>query len=223
MPQNHGNCSYIRISRYIITIILLFVFFAEGYTNNEEIHDKTFFASEEADVSVHDVVEWIVSSGDNKEMPFLIIDKKQAKIYVFMKEGLILAAAPALIGQAIGDYSFPGVGDKKLSDIKPNERTTPAGKFLAKRGLNADGTEVIWIDFDAAIAIHPSDNPKRLQHLRSRSSKDKRSTLGCINVTKEFYMKVISPLFAHGNGFVYILPETMPVNDFFKLPSNQNG
>lgn len=200
--------------------LLLFLFLFGGYANSEEIPDKAFFASEEADLTVHEVADWIVNSHDNKEMPFVIVDKKQAKIFVFRKEGLIIAASPALIGQAIGDYSFPGVGDKKLSDIKPYERTTPAGKFLARRGLNLDGSEVIWIDFDTALAIHPvSNNPKKhnLLRLSSSSSKEKRSTLGCVTVTKDFYISIISPLFAHGNGLVYILPETTPASEFFKI------
>jgi hypothetical protein len=205
---------------------ILFVFLFSGYADTEEIPDKAFFASEEADTSVHEVADWIVNSRDNKEKPFVIVDKKLARIYVFKKEGLIIATSPALLGQAIGDFSFPGVGDKKLCEIKPYERTTPAGKFLARRGFNVDGTEVIWIDFDTALAIHPiSSNPEKhqLQHLRSPSSKDKRKTLGCVTVTKEFYITIICPLFAEGNGFVYILPETMPVNDFFKLEITKTG
>jgi len=219
MPNNSNT--HTGISREIIMFLLLFLFLLGGYAKTEEIPDKGFFSVEESDITVHEVVDWIVTTKDNKEKPFVIVDKKQAKIHVLSKEGRVIATAPALVGEAVGDYSVPGVGDKKLCDINPYERTTPAGKFLARRGLNSDGTEVIWIDFNTAIAIHPvpSSHPQKgkLQRLQSLSSKDKRSTLGCINVTKEFYITIISPIFAQGNRFVYILPETTPINDFFKL------
>ena len=215
------------MTRYILILLLLFAFLFGEHANAEEVFDKAYFASEEADTSVHEVADWIVNSNDNKEMPFIIVDKKQGQIYVFKKEGLIIAAAPILVGEAIGDFSLPGIGNKKLCDIKPHERTTPAGKFLARRGLNSDGSEVIWVDFETAIAIHTvsSNNPRKrkIQRLQSLSAKEKRSTLGCINVTNEFYFSVISPLFAKRNGLVYILPETMPANKFFNLECKNTG
>ena len=227
MPYNNHIQSNVRISRNTLILLLFFVFFSGGYAVAEEIPDNAFFALEEADSAVHEVADWIVNSGDNKSMPFVIVDKNQGKIYVFREEGVISAAAPALIGETIGDYSAPGVGDKKLCDINPYERTTPAGRFLGRRGLNSDGTEVIWIDFDTAIAIHaiPSSNPgkRQQQRLISPSYKDKRITLGCVNVSKDFYIKIITPLFSRQNAFVYILPETIPVQEFFKFKLANSG
>jgi hypothetical protein len=112
MHQNNYKSCKARISREFCMLSLVFIFLFGGYADTEEIQDKAFFASEEADTSVHEVAYWIVNSRDNKEKPFVIVDKKQAKIYVFRKEGLIIATSPALIGQAIGDFSFPGVGEK---------------------------------------------------------------------------------------------------------------
>lgn len=225
-PNNYSSLT-VKMTRNILILLLLFAFLFGEHANAAEVPDKAYFASEEADTSVHEVADWIVNSNDNKEMPFIIVDKKQGQIYVFKKEGLIIASAPVLVGESIGDFSAPGVGNKKLSDIKPHERTTPAGRFLARRGLNSDGSEVIWIDFETAIAIHTvsGDSPRKrkIQRLQSLSSKEKRSTLGCINVTNEFYLSIISPLFAQRNGLVYILPETMPANKFFNLESTQTG
>ena len=36
----------------------------------------------------------------------------------------------------------------------PEERTTPAGRFVAERGQNLRGEDVVWIDYDAAVLMH---------------------------------------------------------------------
>jgi hypothetical protein len=87
--------------------------------------------------------------------------------------------------------------------------------------LDLQGGKVLWIDFEAALAIHtvaagPSEN-SRLKRLQSSNPGDHRATLGCVVVTKEFYRTVLSPLFDQANGYVYILPETMPVASFFGI------
>lgn len=40
-----------------------------------ECMNKAFFASEEADASVHDVVDWVVKNGDYQGRPFVVVDK----------------------------------------------------------------------------------------------------------------------------------------------------
>jgi hypothetical protein len=69
------------------------------------------------------VANWVVDVGDNRGMPFVIIDKTDAKVFVFDADGRIRGAAPALLGLARGDGSSSGIGDRKLSDISPDERT----------------------------------------------------------------------------------------------------
>ena len=109
----------------------------------------------------------------------------------------------------------------KLSQIPPKDRTTAAGRFLLRHGFNLEGGKVLWIDFEAALAIHPvSKGPShatRLKLLQSKNPNERRVTLGCVNVTDEFYNTVLSPLFDRSNGYAYILPETMPVASFFGI------
>jgi hypothetical protein len=182
-------------------------------TVEEESAGKVFFASEEASEEVQGHADWIVSSKDNQDMPFVILDKKKAKIHVFQKDGQNLGAAPALLGIAIGDHYVPGTGQKKLSEIPHKDRTTPAGRFVARLGKNSHGDEVLWVDFDMAIAIHPvvTTNPKehRLERLQSQNPKDHRISMGCINVPEKFYSTIISPLFTRRQGIVYVLPEAV--------------
>jgi len=73
-------------------------------------------------------------SGDNRGLPFVIIDKVAAEVFVFGADGQLKGLAPALLGLARGDRSAPFVGDRELSRIRPQERTTPAGRFDAGFG-----------------------------------------------------------------------------------------
>ena len=43
----------------------------------------------------------------------------------FEADGHLKGDAPVLLGLARGDDTVPGIGERKLADIKPSERTTP--------------------------------------------------------------------------------------------------
>jgi len=90
-----------------------------------------------------EVFNWVARSRDNDGLPFMIIDKRQAHLWVFDRAGNLQGNAPVLLGVARGDHTVPGIGDKKLSEIKSDERTTPAGRFLAEVGMNARREDVL--------------------------------------------------------------------------------
>src|SRR4029453_13205413 len=80
------------------------------------------------------MISWVARSGDNQGLPFMVIDKGGAEVFVFDRAGVFMGATPALVGSAKGDHEVLGVGDRELSNIKPSERTTPAGRFVARVG-----------------------------------------------------------------------------------------
>ena len=176
-------------------------------------------AAEPASADVTRMGDWVTSSGDNQGMPFIIIDKPSAEVFVFDATGSLVGAAPALLGEALGDDVTPGVGDLELADIPMNERTTEAGRFVAKLGPAKGMKSVLWVNFDSALSLHPvvTSNPReqRLQRLRSPSPDDRRITHGCINVPVAFYRNVVQQTFAGTKGVVYILPDTKPVDEVF--------
>ena len=180
---------------------------------------RVSFNQEVASQDARQMADWIVDSGDNHGMPFVIVDKKEAKVFVFHADGLLRGAAPALLGLALGDDSVPGIGNRKLSTILPDERTTPAGRFVAALDRNLHGGEILWVDYDAAISMHPviTSNPKeqRAQRLASPSVLDNRISYGCINVPAEFFKNVVSAALKGTNGIVYILPETRTSRQVF--------
>ena len=177
------------------------------------------FGWELASQESRNMADWIVDSGDNSNLPFLIVDKAQAKVFVFHADGQLRGAASALLGLAIGDDAVAGIGDRKLSTITPDERTTPAGRFVASLGRNIHGVEILWVDYDNAISLHRvvTSKPKerRAERLASATALDNRISYGCINVPVKFYTKVVSPAFTGTNGIVYVLPETRPATKVF--------
>jgi hypothetical protein len=161
----------------------------------------------------------VVDSADNGSLPFLIVDKQDAKVYVFDVQGHLLGAAPALLGLAPGDDTVPGIGTRPLSKIRPEERTTPAGRFVASLGSDLGKLDVLWVDYDAAISLHRvvKGTPKehRAERLATETPLDNRISFGCINVPVEFFDRIVHTAFTGTNGVVYILPEIKSMREVF--------
>ena len=177
------------------------------------------FAEVPASADAIHVADWVVDSRDNGHRPFVIVDKMAAKVFVFDVKGQLLGAAPALLGLAVGDHSVPGIGKRKLATIRPDERTTPAGRFVASMDLDIHGQEVLWVDYETAISMHRvvTSNPaeRRLQRLISLNVQEHRISYGCINVPVVFFDTVLRPAFAGTDGIVYVLPDTRSIREVF--------
>ncbi|MBH2010363.1 MAG: L,D-transpeptidase [Xanthomonadaceae bacterium] len=152
-------------------------------------------------------------------MPFVIVDKADARVFVFDAGGQLRGASSALLGLARGDDSVPGIGQRKLSSILPEERTTPAGRFVAALDHNLQGKEMLWVDYETAISLHPvvtsNARERRAERLVTPSPLDNRISYGCINVPADFYASVVSPAFTGTDGIVYVLPETRSAHAVF--------
>ena len=165
------------------------------------------------------VATWVADTGDNAGMPYVIIDKVGARVYLWDGTGHLQGSAPALLGMVAGDGSVPGIGDRKLSAIRPDQRTTPAGRFVASMGHDLHGADLLWIDYAAALALHRvvkgTPDERRAQRLASETADDNRISYGCINVPVPFFDTIVAPAFASSSGVVYILPETRPARALF--------
>jgi hypothetical protein len=178
------------------------------------------FRGEPASGAVQAVADWVARSGDNGRLAFIIVDKVDAKVFLFDSEGRLSAATPALLGLGRGDDSVDGIGQRRLATISPEERTTPAGRFVAALGHDLE-QDVLWIDYDASVSLHRMiagrADERRAQRMGSTSTLDNRISYGCINVPPEFYDKHVAPSFRGTVGIVYILPETKPVAEVFPM------
>ncbi len=156
----------------------------------------------------------------------MIVDKVDARLFLFDAGGTVVATTPVLLGLAHGDDSPPGIGTRALASITPAERITPAGRFVLEAGENMAGKGIIWIDYDAALSLHRASDRKpamsaksRVDRLSSASVAERRVSLGCVNVSTAFYDKFIQPAFGHTTGVAYILPETRSASVQFKIPA----
>lgn len=178
------------------------------------------FGREKASSNAREVVNWVLGSQDHQGMPFVVVDKTQARVFVFNPQGRLQGAAPVLVGLTRGDEGVPGIGDRPLSLIQPFERTTPAGRFSASLDKNVWGHAILWVDYEQGISLHPvrSVDPKerRLERLASSTAADHRISYGCINVPHSFWNQVVQPQFQNTMGVVYVLPDTKPLQSIFK-------
>ncbi|MCR5882491.1 hypothetical protein LRS03_06275 [Rhizobacter sp. J219] len=176
------------------------------------------FTTKSPTTPLEDVVRWAVA-GDAGGRPFIVVDKPGAHVMAFDAQGRLLQRVPALLGSAIGDDTVPGIGDKPLSQIKPEERITPAGRFVAQMGENLTGEDVVWIDYDAAVSMHRirvvKESERRFERLASETISDNRISNGCINLPVAFYEQVLKPLVEAGPTVVYVLPEQRSLQEVF--------
>lgn len=172
-----------------------------------------------ASAQVRQFTAWVMDSHDNGDRPFVIVDKRQARVFVFDAGGHLRGADAALLGMARGDGSASGIGKRKLSGIGPRDRTTPAGRFVANLDRDLHGGEILLVDYADAIALHPvvkgTPAEHRAERLASATVEDNRISYGCINVPAQFYRTIVRPAFANTDGLVYILPETRTMTDVF--------
>lgn len=161
------------------------------------------------------VANWAAYTRDNGGRSFVVVDKKLARVYVFDPQGRLKADAPALLGEYVGDDSAPGVGDKPLWALKPWEKTTQAGRFVAEIGENSHKQDVVWVNYDLALSMHrvikglPKEH--RAQRLASATYKDNRISNGCINLPIPFYEKVLAPTVRQTGAVIYVIPEVKSI------------
>jgi len=175
---------------------------------------------------VQELRNWVLETHDNQGQPFVIVDKLNAQAVAFDRTGAMVASAPILLGLAKGDDSPAGIGDRALSSIGPQDRITPAGRFPVQLGENLAGKTVLWVDYDAAVSMHPVATAVISEHRQARldspTISDNRISYGCINVPAAFYSSVILPLFKDTPGLVYVMPETRSLDEeFFRATASR--
>lgn len=161
---------------------------------------------------VQQLVASVLALRDNEGRAFAIVDKQRAQLHVFDAAGRLWGSSAVLLGQAHGDHSAPDVGQNTQDGHVPrHQRTTPAGRFVAGPGKNLQGESVVWVDYDAAFAIHRlrpgASHGPRLARLATPTPADNRASWGCVVVPVQFYVEVVAKLLGRAASVVYVLPE----------------
>lgn len=177
------------------------------------------FKGEPASVDVHYAANWITGNDDNQKRPFVIVDKKNAQLFLFGASGDLIGTTAILLGLGLGDHSVPNIARRTLSSLRAEEQTTPSGRFRSEPGHNLQGENIVWVDYEAKIAIHrlrpDVGQENRSGRLASVTSDDNRISMGCIVVPVSFYENIVRPVLGKNYGVVYVLPETHSAHAMF--------
>ena len=177
------------------------------------------FGAHPASADARFVADWVADSGDSKGLPYLVLDKRDARLFVFAADGRLIDSSPVLLGAAPGDDSVEGIGTRPMDQVRPEEKTTPAGRFVAEAGRNAAGEEVVWVDHHSAVSMHRvrlvDPKERRLERLASSDPAERRISYGCINVPVAFFESVVWPLLRTSRAVTYVLPEIRNVDEVF--------
>lgn len=170
----------------------------------------------------------VIAARNSEGKPFAVIDKPNAAVSIFDDQGHLLGTAPVLLGLSKGDDSVPGIGERPMRLIKPDERTTPAGRFPAQPGHDPARKDLIWLDYDAAVAMHrvvtQVKAERRLERLASPTIEDNRVSYGCVNVPADFYDALVKPNLSDRTGIIYVLPDSKSMSQVFDfLRSGSDG
>ncbi len=226
LPRNHPirTCIHTAIRAVYGALALTLAFANIGVASARQADAQPVAAvdelpkGQEVSDTVIELAGWVVASKDNQGYPFAVIDKAAAQVLVFGGDGRLRGAAPGLFGSAVGDHTAPGIAGLALREIPGRDRTTPAGRFVGGFGPSIDAGRVLWVDYESAVSIHPTATgvpaEKRAERLASPTPDDNRVTHGCINVSPEFYEKIIQSTFERG-GVFYILPDADSLAETF--------
>lgn len=185
---------------------------APGQARTAQTAQTTTTAQPAPSTATRRVAAQVLASGDHGQRPFAIVDKRAALLTLFSASGQVLGSSSVLLGSVVGDQSVPGVGDRaQTGQLQPGDATTPAGRFDSTPGHNHTGESVVWVDEDAAFAIHRlrpgTGQADRERRLAARDPGRKRVSAGCVVVPVAFYESVVHRLLGRRPGVVYVLPE----------------
>ena len=211
MSKNFPAGAIRVVQRMFVFSSFLILFSAATAANNLTFAQTSTESWQSAPRDVRFALNDVLKNKDHRGLPFAIVDKQSAQLFVFNAAGQLQGVAPALLGLALGDVELAQVGGTDGQGLKPAERTTPAGRFVSEPGRNLAGEAIVWVDYTARLAIHrlrpAAAHERRAERLASSTPDDNRITLGCVVVPPLFYDTVVAPTLGLGYGVVYVLPE----------------
>jgi hypothetical protein len=112
---------------------------------------------ERAAPEVQQVAAWAVDSADHAGLPFVVVDKAQARLFAFDPQGRLQGSTPVLLGAAHED------GQAAMP---------PAGRFVADLRRSAGAKGIVWVRDGVVLSLNvPRDFYRdHLSRLRTQQS-----------------------------------------------------
>ena len=92
-----------------------------------------------------ELLSWIAQTGNHAGAPYVVVDKRQARVWVFDAQHRLLGASPALLGLTVGDREVADITRRDVTRLSKDARITPAGRFASEPGVNLQGEDVVWL------------------------------------------------------------------------------
>lgn len=198
-----------RAGLYALLIVVLLV------TAGVTFKSRTAFPAFDAFLGRATPLERIRKFEAPAHRPFGIIDKTRATLDVYGVDGQLLQSTPVLLGLAHGDKAPADIGSRPVKDILPHEKITQAGRYPVEFGQNLRGEQVMWLDYDAGLSMHPVlRTENRIQRLDSSTIDDNRISAGCINMPADAHASLLRLFDTPQGGVVYVLPEQQDVDQW---------
>jgi hypothetical protein len=114
-------------------------------------------AREHAAPEVQQVAAWAIDSSDHAGLPFVVVDKTQARLFAFDPRGHLQGSAPVLLGASHAD------GPAAVA---------PAGRFVADPRRSANSEGIVWVGAGVVLSLNvPTDFYRdHFSELRTRQS-----------------------------------------------------
>lgn len=120
---------------------------------------------------------------------FMVVDKPNAMVYAYSKEGKLLGKSVALTGKAFGDV-MPAT-TKSLNDFTDADKVTPAGKFTGQFSFSEEYGSIVSLaetnDGSAFVAVHRT-------YLGTPSEKELKDLTQQLPLTTEFLLVALTYL-----------------------------
>ena len=177
------------------------------------------FAAERVSGDARYAAAWVLAGADNQNLPFAVVDKRDARIYVFEAGGRLAGASAVLLGVTPGDFSV-GI-DRAPASLTPggaHHARRPVrrpGRAATTRARTSSGSTTPPRSRSTGCALPPLQE-RRPARLASPSPEDNRISAGCVIVPVAFYEAVVAPTLGSGRSVVYVLPESHPVRGMFE-------
>jgi hypothetical protein len=156
-------------------------------------------ARERAAPEVQEVAQWAVASQDHAGLPFVVVDKTQARLFAFDPQGQLLGSTAILSSRPQG--------------VPTPVAAAPTGRFVTDTGLSAHADGIVWVNAGIGFSVYGTpagqDAGFAPQPWASGDGDNQAVADGTLRVAGDFYREHLSNLKSQVS-VAYVLSQGQP-------------